>query len=266
MKAGHRWSEEQYDYLREIAEGRYNDEIAELMNKKFGTSFTESQIKNAKVRKKIRSNVPRVKPNKFRLRLFTKEQFEFIVANVKGRTNQELAVLVNEKFDLNVTAQQMNTFKKNHDLRSGLDLRFKKGQSPWNKGLKGLQIGGEETQFKKGQRPHNYRPVGSERVCSKDGYVLLKVQDDGKFQERWRHKHVVVWEKAYGPVPDGHVVMFLDQNKLNISLDNLVLIEQRQLSILNRKNLLTSDADLNRTSIAVAKLFNKISDRKEKSS
>ena len=31
----------------------------------------------------------------------------------------------------------------------GLEYRFKPGQDPWNKGLKGLQIGGEATQFRK---------------------------------------------------------------------------------------------------------------------
>ena len=32
--------------------------------------------------------------------------------------------------------------------------QFQKGMKSWNKGMKGLQIGGVETQFKKGQTPH----------------------------------------------------------------------------------------------------------------
>jgi hypothetical protein len=33
--------------------------------------------------------------------------------------------------------------------------RFKKGRSPWNKGMKGINIGGLTTRFKPGQQPKN---------------------------------------------------------------------------------------------------------------
>ena len=36
--------------------------------------------------------------------------------------------------------------------------RFEKGHKTWNKGLKGIEIGGKDTQFKKGQEPHNKLP------------------------------------------------------------------------------------------------------------
>ena len=34
----------------------------------------------------------------------------------------------------------------------GAETRFRKGHATWNKGMKGLQIGGQETQFKPGHR------------------------------------------------------------------------------------------------------------------
>jgi hypothetical protein len=36
--------------------------------------------------------------------------------------------------------------------------QFKKGHKTWNKGLKGIEIGGKATQFKPGQVPHNKLP------------------------------------------------------------------------------------------------------------
>lgn len=251
------WPKEHYDYLREIASGRYNDEITELMNKKFETEYTEEQIRNAKARKRIRSNVPRRRPDPD-AGLFTREQKEFVKNNVKGRTNQELADLINETFGLSVTAEQMNSYKANHGLRSGLDFRFKKGHVPANKGKKYPgQV--NHTSFKKGHKPINYRPVGSERV-NVDGYVEVKVADPNV----WRLKQHVVWEQEYGPIPDGHCLIFLDGNKQNTSLDNLQLISRNQLARMNQMGLIQEDAELTKIGLIIADIHCKIGERKRK--
>lgn len=136
--------------------------------------------------------------------------------------------------------------------------QFAKGHNPWNKGLKGLQIGGKETQFQKGQLPHNYKTVGSERVDKKDGYILIKVQDHGPYQKRWRHKHVIEWEKENGPVPNGYVLVFADQDKTNIEMDNLLLITRSELALMNKQNLFSTDAEITKASIAMLRLNQKI--------
>lgn len=98
------------------------------------------------------------------------------------------------------------------DGNRGSLTRFKKGQTPWNKGKK-YNSGGRsaETHFKKGRPPQearNYRPIGSTRV-SKDGYLEIKISDDHPTPaRRWKAAHRVVWEREHGPVPDGHVVVF----------------------------------------------------------
>jgi hypothetical protein len=90
----------------------------------------------------------------------------------------------------------------------GAAHRFKPGQIVWNKGMKGLQIGGEETQFKPGQMPHNTVPVGSHRI-TKDGTLQRKISSDkGNSSKRWRGVHELIWVEANGPVPRGHIVVF----------------------------------------------------------
>ena len=193
-------------------------------------------------------------------KLFTDEQVEFIKENVVGTLNQTLADLVNEKFNLSITARQMKTWKKNHGLSS--ELKGSEGMDPPNKGTKGLyNVGGNQTSFKPGQRPKNYKPVGTERV-DRDGYILVKVQDDGPWHKRWRHKHKVLWEKEYGPIPPRHKLLFADQNKQNITLDNLILVTNKQMATLNKKGLLTDNPDFNRTGIILADISQKISERK----
>ena len=38
-------------------------------------------------------------------------------------------------------------------------------------------------------------------------------------------EHVLVWEKAHGPIPPGYQVHHKDENKLNNDLDNLELLD-----------------------------------------
>src|SRR5699024_9282075 len=90
------------------------------------------------------------------------------------------------------------------------------------------------------------------------GYIVIKVQDEGTYPERWKHKHVVVWEKEYGKVPNDHVVSFLDGNKTNIDLDNLVLLHREVLSEMNRNGYFSTNPDVTRSRIALVNLDKKI--------
>jgi hypothetical protein len=90
----------------------------------------------------------------------------------------------------------------------------------WNKGTKGVMMGGVETQFKKGQNPHNTKPIGYRSY--RDGYLVEKVETGFKFV------HVLMWESINGPVPKGLFVVFKDRNKQNITLDNLELIDRHE--------------------------------------
>lgn len=192
---------------------------------------------------------------------FTPEQVAYIVEHVKGISNPELLEMFNHHFGLDLKLSQIKAFKNNRRLSSGLDGRFKSGHVPFNKGMKGVTQGGVETQFKKGQKPFNFKPVGSERI-DRDGYTVVKISDKGDWHHRWRHKHKVIWEKVNGPIPKGHCLIFLDGNKQNVTLENLMLITRKQLARLNQNHLIFDDPDLTRTGIILADLYGKIGERK----
>ena len=179
--------------------------------------------------------------------------------------------MFNKQFGMNLTVSAMVSLANWHGLHNGRDARFnkgheptqfKKGHDPWNKGKKGINFGGKETQFKKGNKPANWMPVGTERVNA-DGYVDVKIQD-GQLQKNWKAKHVLIWEAANGPVPEGHVIIFGDGNKLNVNLDNLLLVSRAQLVRLNQKKLIQDNAELTKTGIVIADIYNKIGERKLK--
>lgn len=104
----------------------------------------------------------------------------------------------------------------------GAEYRFKPGQQVWNKGMKGLCIGGEQTQFKPGNTPHNTMPIGSYRH-DKDGTLQRKVSDvKGNNSKRWRGVHELVWIEANGPVPPKHIVVFKPGMRTNV-LDEITI-------------------------------------------
>jgi len=114
---------------------------------------------------------------------------------------------------------------------SSKDARFKPGNVPHNKGKKGWQAGGRsaETRFKPGNRTGKaarlYQPIGTERI-TKEGYLQRKVNDDMPLQRRWKMVHRIVWEEHNGPVPDGHVVTFINGDKLDVRIENLKLMKR----------------------------------------
>lgn len=124
---------------------------------------------------------------------------------------------------------------------SGKAHRFPKGHAPANKGLRrpGWFRGRmRETQFKKGQMAgaaqKKWVPVGTE-VLDDEGYRKRKVSDDRAKPSRfnWRYVHVLLWEEAYGPVPPGYAVKFIDGNRGNVTLGNLCLVSRADLARLN---------------------------------
>lgn len=196
---------------------------------------------------------------------YTKEQLEFIKKHAPNYSGKEFTKLFNEEFELNQSKRKVSEYRRKHGIHSkhsnmqqNEDGTFKKGNTSWNKGLKGY-MGANRTSFKKGSKPPNWRPIGSERI-TKDGYIEVKIQD-GKLQKNWRLKQLIIWEEANGKIPEGHALVFGDGNKTNFDLDNLILVSRKQLLGLNRDNLIQSDVELTKTAINIVDLKYKIAEK-----
>lgn len=181
----------------------------------------------------------------------TKEQHEWIVANVEGVLAADLTRVFNERFQTDLKVNQLRAYKKNHKLSSGVSCRFAKGHVSHNKGKKiPKRLQSPATQFKKGAMPHNHLPIGSE-VLSTDGYLKVKIAEPNV----WVFKHKLVYQEHKGEIPEGYAVIFADGDHLNVNIENLVALPKAVVLTMNRKGLFHEDPDLTKTGIEIAKVL-----------
>lgn len=254
----HKYTAEEIEYLREnlVHPDAQLEDVTEAFNEKFGTDIGLEAMRATCKRHKIKRGAYRPKNC-----LLSFEQDAWLKDNAKGKSGHELARLLNEKFGTAFTYDQMRAYLRNHKIGTGFDARFKKGHVPDNKGKKmppEVYKKCARTMFKKGNVPYCKMPVGTEIVKS-DGYLWVKIAEPNK----WKQKHRLLWEAEHGPVPKGHKLIFADRNRMNISLDNLVLVTDADLLRMMNNKLLYENAEATKAGVTVAKLMGAVSKLKK---
>jgi hypothetical protein len=173
-----------------------------------------------------------------------------------------------------VSASHLHALRKRKGWRTGRTGHFVKGKDPHNKGKPHPSRGrSTQTQFKRGNLPHNAKGPGHERIDSKDGYVVLIVDEVNPWtgaKTRPVHKHVYLWEQINGPIPKGHCLKCLDGNKRNTDPSNWELISRGLLPRLNGGKASrtiaydSAPAELKPAILTVAKIDHAIKQKREK--
>jgi hypothetical protein len=225
------WTQTNIDFLRNNVQKMSNQELGQAL----GIDYTK--IVAALKRYKIK----RTKEATYQIRIRTKaiwspEQLNFVRQNYSRMTTSQMAEALGKtksavKNRINILGLSLpenlrEARKKAHS--------FKKGNTAWNKGMKGLQIGGQATQFKKGHIPHNARTDGEIvlRFHKRENRLLKMLKVAGKRCLVWLHRYV--WEQANGPIPKGYLIVFKDGNTLNCELANLELMSMADNASRNR--------------------------------
>jgi len=135
--------------------------------------------------------------------------------------------------DLYIPPDEWQALRRAIIARINVKGRLKKGNIPWNKGVKDLRMS-PATEFRPGQMRGNaarkYRPIGTisrhRDKCGKP-YLWIKLTDAGPPAKRWAPLHRHVWEQAHGPIPRGKLIIHFDGDSLNNDLSNLRLVDRR---------------------------------------
>lgn len=128
-----------------------------------------------------------------------------------------------------VTVQNFHALCKRKGWMTGRAGRIEPGAVPHNKGVPcapgrgGRHPNARRTQFKAGQTPHNTNYLGHERTDPKDGYVYVSIADTNPhtgYERRYVLKHLHLWQQANGPLPGGHCLKCLSDDRANCDPSN----------------------------------------------
>ncbi|NUW66919.1 HNH endonuclease signature motif containing protein [Vibrio coralliilyticus] len=198
--------------------------------------------------------------------VYTEEQHDFL-ARLSALPRKVLTQSFNAQFGTDLSVTAVSSYCKKYRLPAAESGQFQKGHQPWCKGTKGV-CQPNAGSFTHGHKPSNLKPIGHERVCTKTDCILVKVKEPNPYTSastRYRYKHQVLWEAANGPIPKGHVIRFLDGNKRNFELDNLVCISKATNCAMNHPNLKVNEMPeaFRRTGLLIAELVLKTAEVKK---
>lgn len=204
--------------------------------------------------------------------IYSDEELAWIEAH-SDQVRKDLHAAFQKRFGrTDVSVDSIKSLCTRKGWKTGRTGHFVKGNPPMNKGKKmPFNENSARTQFKKGGLPHNHRGAGHERICPKDGYVILIVAERNPWtgaETRPVLKHRWLWEKANGPIPNGHVLKCLDGDKTNCDPGNWELVSQSMLPRLSGgrkgKGYDQHAPELRPTVLAIAKLEDKAREAKRR--
>jgi hypothetical protein len=83
-----------------------------------------------------------------------------------------------------------------------------------------------------GVAAQRFKAIGSTRLV--DGYRYRKISAvPGPWTVNWKLDHVLLWERANGPLPPGHALVFRNHDRTDVRLDNLECLTRRALMARN---------------------------------
>lgn len=245
--------------LHELVPGRRNEETAEEIYRRTGYALTAQQVRTFRSNHHISNGM---KGGSRERKVWPPEIIDWIRERAAERIvpREEMVRMVNEEFGRAYTYNQLVALYKNEGIRSENDTRYKPGNKPVCRNRVWEHPNSIATRFKKGNQPHNTEPVGTLKKTT-DGYWKKKLADR---PQTWGMMHLMNWEEAHGPIPDGMMIIFADGNKDNYDLSNLRMVDKGTNGVLNKMSLRSEDGTLTDTGIALAQILQAMNKRKEK--
>lgn len=214
------------------------DDLTNMFNEKFNTDFTKSALWH-KLDRCLNSKYDRTREYTPRVK-WTKELENFLKVNYNDHTYKEVSEMLNEKFNIKTTPSSIE-----HKV-SRLGLR--KSKEAMQKSFKKKRL--SRFHFKKGQAPATKKPIGYETVRN-DGFIWIKVAEPNVFEQ----KHRYIYRYHYGKIPEGANIVFLNGNRHDFRIENLVAMSNAELAHFVGTRIETNNNDdIAKIKLAIAKV------------
>lgn len=114
---------------------------------------------------------------------------------------------------------------------------------------------------------HSYKslPIGAEKIRvtgeTNKPMWFVKVSNElcggnnrKKAPYQWEKKHLIVWRTAYGEIPKGYKVVFLNSDTLDCRIENLYLVHDAVHMMMIKNGWYSDNAELTKTAIMCCEL------------
>lgn len=195
---------------------------------------------------------------------YSPEMIAFLTEHYPKAPVKDWLDTFNTRFGTNKSKGALTGSCKRFGIKSGRTGQFEKGLVPHNKGKPFPSRGrSKETQFGgiRSNKCDDEKPLGSTRIDSKDGYLLVKVRMGTNAYEL---AHRVLWEQHHGEIPPNHVIRFYDNSPEKIkapTIDNLFMVSRRVHARLTQMRLADVPMEHKETIILIAKIEQEIKDK-----
>jgi hypothetical protein len=192
------------------------------------------------------------------MRGFTEEQKQFILDNYFGKPWKETTELFNKKFNTSYSVSTIKGWGNKNGLSSGICSKFQKGNVSWQTGLSKEEYWKHFSEDTKKQVIESLKP----KQKYKDGDIVIRHglpafyvdNGGGKLDDNIVYCSVKVWEEHYGKVNPDCIVIHLDGDVMNYSIENLRQIPRSYLPNLKYLGGLTDNKELNETKLKYCEL------------
>lgn len=252
------FTKDQIEWIRQQLDIYAPYELLPIINEKYNMNMTVKQFKSWRHNHKVTGSV-RKNPHKGQY-MFSPEIVAFIDQHKNEYEAPYMAKLIKENFGKEYTARQIKNFKVNHGYTGTLTGANNKYRPNPHKGQKGWCVpNSESTRFKNDERSWATAPLLTIRKRPAIGnYLFIKIAEPNV----WINYARYVWEQANGPLKEGEKIKFLDGNKENCALENLMIIDNQVQGKCHALGRYSDNAELTKAGILLSKIELKVEGKK----
>lgn len=224
MRTSKPYTQVELDFIKDHADLRPR-QLAELFNTTFGR-YAEPKRMSEKLR------AMGIEPNIRREHKYTDDQIAWLAANVPTMGERELAAAFNERYGANVDSDSLATYVRKYTRVMRTKETKRRSQSL---ALRRFSPGNISVQKRGGK-----------------AVKVILVEENG--ERRWVQYGRYLWEQKHGKLPDGWVVVFLNNDATDCRMENLRAVSPYVMALMARNRWYKEDPDLTLVGIMLCEL------------
>ena len=170
-------------------------------------------------------------------RYLNEERIQFLM-DMDGVPRKDVWQMFNEKYGADIPYRTLIYHMRRLGIKAP-DSHFEKGHSPWNKGMERDEYRThfndeewEETIGRVLNAPHHRNKIGDVKIIKNshgvpEPWIVVRLGKNLTTYQKLQKLDRFIWEHKCGEIPDGWVIIHLNYNTLDCTIDNLAIIRKK---------------------------------------